>query len=106
MKKLIHKTIQADDPIVFFSDERQFTDWVDNQGKGTLLAADDHNNVYTVMSIDNNVNTIMIMDGDGPWAICHLRGFRTLTFKVLVRDFELSWVDNDQMLHLIDICEN
>ena len=96
MKKLIHKTIQADDPIVFFSDERQFTDWVDNQEKGTLLAADDHNNVYTVMC----------MDGDAPWAICYLKGFRTLTFKVLVRDFELSWIDNDQMLALIDMCEN
>lgn len=64
--------------------------------RGTLFAADDHNNVYTVMC----------MDGDAPWAICYLRGFRTLTFKVLVRDFELSWIDNDQMLHLIDICEN
>ena len=98
MKKLIYKPVEDDDQRVFFLDEEQFSDWVSCQERGTLFAADDHNNVYTVM----------IMDGDfnAPWAICYLRGFRTLTFKVLVRDFELSWIDNDQMLHLIDICED
>jgi len=96
MKKLIHRPVEDDDQKVFFENEEQFSDWVSCQERGTLFAADDHNNVYTVMC----------MDGDAPWAICYLRGFRTLTFKVLVRDFELSWIDNDQMLHLIDICEN
>ena len=95
MKKLIYR-LEDDDQKVFFENEEQFSDWVNNQERGTLFAADDHNNVYTVMC----------MDGDAPWAICYLRGFRTLTFKVLVRDFELSWIDNDQMLHLIDICED
>jgi len=88
MKKLIYR-LEDDDQKVFFENEEQFSDWVNNQERGTLF-------VYTVMC----------MDGDAPWAICYLRGFRTLTFKVLVRDFELSWIDNDQMLHLIDICEN
>ena len=76
MKKLIYKPVEDDDQRVFFLDEEQFSDWVSCQERGTLFAADDHNNIYTVM----------IMDGDAPWAICHLRGFRTLTFKVLVRD--------------------
>jgi len=94
MKKLIYR--ENDDQKVFFENEEQFSDWVSHQESGTLFAVDDHNNIYSVMR----------MDGDAPWAICYLRGFRTLTFKVLVKDFELSWIDNDQMLHLIDICEN
>ena len=92
MKKLIYKPIKDTDKKVFFENEEQFSDWVSCQEKGTLFAVDQHNNVYTVM----------IMDGDAPWAICHLRGFRTLTFKVLVREFDLYWIDNEQMLHLTD----
>jgi hypothetical protein len=92
MKKLIYKPVEDDDQKVFFENEEQFSDWVSCQERGTLFAEDGHNNLYTVMC----------MDGDAPWAICYLKGFRTLTFKVLVRDFELYWIDNDQMLHLID----
>jgi len=96
MKKLIHRPVEHDDQRVFFGNEEQFSDWVSSQERGTLFAVDQHNNVYTVM----------IMDGDAPWAICYLREFRVLTFQILVREFDLYWIDNDQMLHLIDICEN
>jgi len=90
MKKLIYR--KNDDQKVFFENEEQFLGWVRGQEKGTLFAVDGHNNVYT----------IMLMDGDAPWAICYLRGFRTLTFKVLVRDFDLYWLDNEQVLLLTD----
>jgi hypothetical protein len=93
MKQLIYKPIKDTDKKVFFENEEQFSDWVSCQERGTLFAVDQHNNVYTVM-----------LDGDAPspWAICHLRGFRSLTFKVLVREFDLYYIDNEQMLHLTD----
>ncbi len=96
MKKLIHKPVEDDDQKVFFGNEAQFSDWVNCQEKGTLFAVDQHNNLYTVMC----------MDGDVPWAICNRFRLRTLTFKVLVREFDLYWIDNDQLLHLTDMCGN
>ena len=52
MKKLIHRPVEDDDQKVFFENEEQFSDWVSCQERGTLFAADDHNNVYTVMCMD------------------------------------------------------
>jgi hypothetical protein len=96
MKKLIYSPIEEDDQILFFKNEEELSDWVNSLERGTLFAVDDVNDVYTVMC----------MDGDAPWAICHLKGFKSLTFDMLVSEYELSWIDHDQMIHLIELCEN
>ena len=102
MKKLIYSPTEDDDQTLFFKNEQELADWVNSQERGTLFAVDDVNDVYTVMC----------MDGDGTkvqffvWAICHLKGFKSLTFDMLVSEYELSWIDHDQMIHLIELCEN
>ena len=96
MNKLIYDTNSRGQKVIFSTSD-ELAKWLSGQRNGTLFAVNKHASI---------VYTVMKMDGDAPWAIsCH-SGFYSITFNKLVNTYDLYFIDDYQMIGLIEICEN
>jgi len=95
MNKLIYDPHSHGQKVVF-STAQDLDSWLAEQQRGILFAVNNCNAVYTVIK----------MDGEAPWAISSLNEFRSITFKNLVNQYNLYFIDDHQMIDLIEGCEN
>jgi hypothetical protein len=101
MKKLIH------DPAcrgkeVRFSTSQDLAFWLNSRRNGTLFAVNEHASiVYTVTKINEETPRAPWAISETPWAIsCH-SGFYRIPFDKLVDQYDLYFIDDDQMIALI-----
>ena len=95
MNKLIYDASSHGQKVIF-STSQELAEWLSVQHAGILFAVDDNEKVYTVIR----------MDGEAPWAISSFNEFRSIPFNKLVREHDLYFIDNHQMIDLIEGCEN
>ena len=95
MNKLIYDASSHGQKVIF-STSQELAEWLSVQHAGILFAVDDNEKVYTVIR----------MDGEAPWAISSFNEFRSIPFNKLVREHDLYFIDNHQMIDLIKGCEN
>ena len=96
MNKLIYDASSHGQKVIF-STSQELAEWLSVQRAGTLFAVDkDAAVVYTVIR----------MDGEAPWAICSSNEFRSIPFKKLINENDLYFIDNRQMIYLIETCDN
>jgi hypothetical protein len=95
MNKLIYDTNSHGQKVIF-STAQELDSWLAEQQRGILFAVNNRNAVYTVIKID----------GEAPWAISSLNEFRSITFNNLVNQYGLYFIDDNQMIGLIEVCEN
>ena len=96
MNKLIYDTSSHGQKVIFSTSE-ELADWLSVQHAGILFAVDKHATV---------VYTVIRMDREAPWAISSFNEFRSIPFKKLVNENDLYFIDNHQMIDLIEGCEN
>lgn len=96
MNKLIYDS-RSHGQKVIFSTSDELTEWLDKQPSGMLFAIDKHAEiVYSVFKGATKE----------PWAMSSSDKSFLLTFSKLVNEFDLYFIDNHQMIHLIETCEN
>jgi hypothetical protein len=95
MNKLIYDASSHGQKVIF-STSQELAEWLSVQHAGILFAVDDNEKVYTVIR----------MDGEAPWAISSFNEFHSIPFYKLVSQYDLYFIDNRQMIHLIETCEN
>ena len=96
MNKLIYDTNSHGQKVIF-STSQELAGWLSNQHAGILFAVDKGATV---------VYTVIRMDGEAPWAISSFNEFRSIPFYKLVKEHDLYFIDNHQMIDLIEGCEN
>ena len=96
MNKLIHDPASHGQKVIF-STSQELTGWLDKQPSGMLFAVDKH--AATVYSVFKGATK-------EPWAMSSSDKSFLLTFSKLVNEFDLYFIDNRQMIHLIETCEN
>ena len=82
---------------VIFSTSQELAKWLSSQRNGTLFAINKHASI---------VYTVIKMDGEVPWAISSHSGFYSIEFNKLVNTYDLYFIDDYQMIGLIEVCEN
>lgn len=96
MNKLIHDPTSHGQKVIFSTSD-ELTEWLDKQPSGMLFAIDKHAEiVYSVFKGATKE----------PWAMSSSDKSFLLTFSKLVNEFDLYFIDNHQMIHLIETCEN
>ena len=90
MNKLIHDPTSHGQKVIFSTSD-ELTEWLDKQPSGMLFAVDDYNVVYSVFKGATKE----------PWAMSSSDKSFLLTFSKLVNEFDLYFIDNHQMIHLI-----
>ena len=95
MNKLIYDS-HSNGQKVIFTTAQELDSWLAKQQRGILFAVNNRNAIYTVIK----------MDGEAPWAISSLNEFHSITFNNLVNQYGLYFIDDDQMIGLIEGCEN
>ena len=97
MNKLIHDPTSHGQKVIFSTNE-ELDSWLGKQNKGILFAVND--------DYDPIVYTVIKMDWGPAWAISSFNEFQSMSFKKLVNEYNLYFIDNNQMIHLIETCEN
>ena len=96
MNKLIYDSTSYGQKVIFSTAE-ELTGWLDKKPSGILFAVDKH--AATVYSVFKGATK-------EPWAMSSSDKSFLLTFSKLVNEFDLYFIDNHQMIHLIETCEN
>lgn len=96
MNKLIHDTSSHGQKVIFSTSD-ELAEWLRGQRSGTLFAVNKHASI---------VYTVIKMDGEAPWAISSFNEFHSITFDKLVNENDLYFIDDYQMIGLIETCEN
>ena len=96
MNKLIYDTNSRGQKVIF-STSQELAKWLSGQRAGTLFAVNKHASI---------VYTVIKMDGEAPWAISSFNEFHSISFNKLVNENDLYFIDDYQMIGLIEICEN
>jgi hypothetical protein len=96
MNKLIYDTNSRGQKVIFSTSD-ELAKWLSGQRNGTLFAVNKHASI---------VYTVIKMDGEAPWAISSHSGFYSIAFNKLVNTYDLYFIDDYQMIGLIEICEN
>ena len=96
MNKLIHDPTSHGQKVIFSTSD-ELAKWLSSRRNGTLFAVNEHASI---------VYTVIRMDGEAPWAISSFNEFRSIPFNKLVREHDLYFIDNHQMIDLIKGCEN
>ena len=105
MNKLIHDPTSKGQKVIF-STSQELANWLSSQRNGTLFAVNKHASiVYTVMKMDEEVAHPWERE-KAPWAISTHSGFYSISFNKLVNTYDLYFIDDYQMIGLIEICEN
>jgi len=97
MNKLIYDASSHGQKVIFSTSE-ELDSWLENQSIGTLFAVDklEEDVIYTVIKIR----------GENDWKLSSLRKTLDIKFFELVNEFDLYYIDDYQMIGLIEICEN
>jgi len=96
MNKLIYDASSHGQKVIFSTSD-ELAEWLSVQHAGILFAVDKHEFV---------VYTVIRMDGEAPWAICSSNEFRSIPFNKLINENNLYFIDNRQMIYLIETCDN
>lgn len=96
MNKLIYDDSSHGQKVIF-STSQELAKWLSSQRNGTLFAINKHASI---------VYTVIKMDGEAPWAISSHSGFYSIEFNKLVNTYDLYFIDDYQMIGLIEVCEN
>ena len=96
MNKLIYDDTSHGQKVIF-STSQELAKWLRSRRNGTLFAVEKHASI---------VYTVIKMDGEAPWAISSHSGFYSIGFNRLVNTYDLYFIDDYQMIDLIEGCEN
>ena len=96
MNKLIHDPTSHGQKVLFSTSD-ELAEWLRGQRSGTLFAVNKHSSI---------VYTVTKMDGEAPWAISSFNEFHSISFNKLINENDLYFIDNYQMIDLIEGCEN
>tara|TARA_Y100000401_G_C8171375_1_gene149338 strand:+ start:169 stop:459 length:291 start_codon:yes stop_codon:yes gene_type:complete len=96
MNKLIHDPTSHGQKVIFSTSD-ELAEWLSVQHAGILFAINKHATV---------VYTVIKMDGEAPWAVSSFNEFYSISFNKLINENDLYFIDNHQMIHLIETCEN
>lgn len=91
MKRLIYK--KTVDNEIAFSTESQLITYVGNNGEGILFAVRDDNLVLSVSWYDHK------------WILSNVNRRFFVMFDVLVAEFDLYYIGNDQVNHMLETYE-
>jgi len=96
MNKLIYDSCSHGQKVIFSTSD-ELAEWLRNQHAGILFAINKHATV---------IYTVIKMDGEAPWAVSSFNEFHSISFNKLINENDLYFIDNHQMIHLIETCEN
>jgi len=106
MNKLIHDPTSHGQKVIF-STSQELAFWLSSRRNGTLFAVNEHASiVYTVIKINEEYPELPWAKAPCPWAISTHSGFYRITFNKLVNEYDLYFIDDHQMIDLIEGCEN
>lgn len=91
MKRLKYKKV-VDNEIIF-STEAQLIDYLSNNVDGILFAVRDDNIVYAVMPYKME------------WMVGNAGMWNIISWEVLVNEYDLYYVGNDQVNHMLETFE-
>ena len=105
MNKLIYDTSSHGQKVIFSTSD-ELADWLSSQRNGTLFAVNEHASiVYTVIKINEEYPEppwAKAPWAKAPWAISTHSGFYRITFNKLVNEYDLYFIDDNQMISLIE----
>ena len=96
MNKLIYDPSSYGQKVIFSTSD-ELAEWLRRQNAGILFAINKHATV---------IYTVIKMDGEAPWAVSSFNEFYSISFNKLINENDLYFIDNHQMIHLIETCEN
>ena len=96
MNKLIYDTSSHGQKVIFSTSD-ELAEWLRSQHAGILFAINKHATV---------IYTVIKMDGEAPWAVSSFHEFHRISFNKLINENDLYSIDNHQIIHLIETCEN
>ena len=99
MNKLIHDPTSHGQKVIFTTAE-ELELWLIKQPRGMLLAVGKHSSIVYAVEVPS--------EGEHLWRLTTTNESFYMKFKELVDDYKYSlyYIDDDQMIGLIEACEN
>ena len=99
MNKLIHDPTSHGQKVIFTTAE-ELESWLIKQPRGMLLAVGKHSSIVYAVEVPS--------EGEHLWRLTTTNESFYMKFKELVDDYKYSlyYIDDDQMIGLIEACEN
>ena len=99
MNKLIHDPTSHGQKVIFTTAE-ELESWLAKQPRGMLLAVGKHSSIVYAVEVPS--------EGEHLWRLTTTNESFYMKFKELVDDYKYSlyYIDDDQMIGLIEACEN